>query len=68
MDYIAYNHEISDQIAAFIEQEKAMTLSVRERVDALKEIQAMIMLGSFEPGVVEAVGRGSDLAVGDHVV
>ena len=60
-DFIANNPETEAAIADFIAAEKAGLLSVRERVDALKAIQAMIMDDDFGDDVVEEI---QSLAVG----
>ncbi len=54
-DFVDHNPDLKEAVESFIAEEKAMTLSVAERVAALEEIQAMFMEAEMPPGMAEEI-------------
>ncbi len=62
-DFVGHNPDLQAAIDDFVAEEKAMTLSVAERVGALEEIRAMFMEAQFPPGLLEDITAASIAAM-----
>lgn len=54
-DLVAHNPDLEAAIADFVAEEKAMTLSVAERVVALEEIRQMFYEAEMPPGLADEI-------------
>jgi hypothetical protein len=58
-EFVDHNPDLKAAIADFVDEERAMTLSVAERVAALEEIREMFYEAQFPPGRLEAITQAS---------
>jgi pyruvate,water dikinase len=63
LELVAANPDLEAAIADFVAEEKAMTLSVAERVAALQEIRQMFYEAEFPPALLEAITNASIAAM-----